>query len=66
MKRKKKDRSSIEGNSKRQKERRPLNEGQGEERGKKAYLKYIGTAVIFILTFYLLFSYKGINLFLWS
>lgn len=37
-----------------------------KKRTKKDYIKYIGTAVIFILTFYLLFSYKGLNLIMWS
>lgn len=39
---------------------------ENKKRTKKYYIKYIGTAVIFILTFYLLFSYKGVNLFIWS
>lgn len=36
-----------------------------KKRTKNDYIKYIGTAVIFILTFYLLFFYKGMNLLLW-
>lgn len=48
---------------------RKKNKDQNKKKSKRdyrAYIKYIGTAVIFILTFYLLFSYKGLNLFLWS
>lgn len=48
------------------KDREKKKANEKKVRTKGDYIKYIGTAVIFILTFYLLFSYKGLNLFLWA